>query len=53
MLKIKEHSSSVVYEFENKIRLKACSTEETKIRLKGQMKFVPELKQIFFLGHPM
>lgn len=50
---ILEHSSSVVYEFENKISLKNGATPETKLRLKGQMKIIPELEQIFFLGHPM
>ena len=48
-----EHSSSVIYEFENRLSLKEGATPDTKLCLKGQMKLIPELEQIFFLGHPM
>lgn len=51
--KIIQNSMSVVYEFENIMPLKRRAADETKVRLKGQMKMIKELNLIFFLGHPM
>jgi len=43
----------VIYEFENKVKLKQGVNEDSKLRLKGQMKLIEELNQMFFLGHPV
>ena len=45
--------SDIIFEFENLLPLKYAVSAETKVVMKGQLKFFKEFQLILFLGHPV
>lgn len=52
-LKIIKNSSSIIFELESLFELKFAKSNSTRLICKGQMKLMPELNLILFLGHPV